>query len=119
MKNIAYRLEALVLAVLLLPLVLLARLVSPHHPPEIGGCPRTAPATTHGARPSSADSRTPPPVVVAACTSAPPAAGRTAPPLASLTVAELRRLAQARGLRSINGTRASKANRASLMEALA
>ncbi|MEB3353164.1 MAG: hypothetical protein VKM34_02880 [Cyanobacteriota bacterium] len=112
MKNIAYRLESLVLAVLLLPLVLLARLVSPPRLMKKITRPQAAPAPAVVAL-------QPEPLVVAACTSAPPAAGRTAPPLATLTVVELRRLAQARGHRTIGGRRTSKARRLDLLEALA
>jgi len=53
--------------------------------------------------------------VVMPCTAPSPAAGRTMPPLEGLTVHDLRRLAQSRGIRSIGGTRSSKANRASLL----
>lgn len=62
---------------------------------------------------------TPTAVVTLPCRTAPPAMGRQAPALADLTVVELRRLAQARGIRSIAGTRASKARRAALLEVLA
>lgn len=57
--------------------------------------------------------------VVMPCAAPSPAAGRTAPPLADLTVHELRRVAQAAGIRSAGGRRASKARRADLLMALA
>ncbi|MEB3165861.1 MAG: hypothetical protein VKO65_04250, partial [Cyanobacteriota bacterium] len=118
MNRTLVALEALVLAVLLTPLVLLARMVSGTkpapfvplaHPLKNSGCPPEAPAPAVVAL-------QPEPLVIAACTSAPPAAGRTAPPLAAMTVVELRRLAQARGHRSIGGRRTSKARRVDLLE---
>ena len=48
-----------------------------------------------------------------------PRAAVAPPALYTLTVVQLRKLAQSRGLRSIGGTRASKANKEQLIYALA
>lgn len=72
-----------------------------------------------GAPPLSHHCPPPAPSLVAACAAPSPAAGRLAPDLSAMSVAELRRVAQARGLRQIDGIRASKARRQALLLALA
>lgn len=108
-----HRLEALVLTLLMLPLVLLARLVSWARTPRLAQLiPEPCPPAPAAPLPVA-------PMVVAACASTAPAAGRVAPALEGLTVHELRRLAQAKGITTAGGKRTSKANRRALLEVLA
>jgi hypothetical protein len=61
-----------------------------------------------------------PPLIEQALAPAPAlTVGTAPPPIDTLTVVELRRLAQSRGIRQAGGIRTSKARRAALLEVLA